>query len=62
MRTGNSGRCGQWVGEDYGADNIIYLYEQRKPRRTRDTRKADTFWNVIFVAACLSVLVVLFLH
>jgi len=28
----------------------------RKPDR------ADTFWNVLFIAACLSVVVVLFLH
>jgi hypothetical protein len=75
MRTGNNARYERWDDGDYGMENIIYLDDHRDQivceelhdyrkslRRMRKPDRADTFWNVLFIAACLSVVVVLFLH
>jgi hypothetical protein len=68
MRTGNTNRVYDWETEGYIGGNIIYLSEHlsviepRKPRSKKRSGGGDVFWNILFIAACLSVLVVLFLH
>jgi len=74
MQTENSLRYARRAGETGAADNIIYFSDLRKPEnyggledyrtlgRKRSADRTDTLWNVIFIAACLSVLAVLFLH
>ncbi len=51
------------------ANEIIYLRDRQahdrrrsRSRRRRNTGSSEVFWNVIFSALCLSVLVCLFLH
>ncbi|NLA87543.1 MAG: hypothetical protein GX847_09770 [Clostridiales bacterium] len=51
------------------ANDIIYLrgrqahhHRRRRGRRRRNAAGSEVFWNVIFSALCLSVLVCLFLH
>ena len=69
MKTGNANRIYDWETDDYiGGDNIIYLrghlspIEQKKPRDTKKNGGHDVFWNILYVVACLSVPVILFLH
>jgi hypothetical protein len=75
MRTENSRRIEDWE-DDFGLEsNIIYLCDHTETddgsnlkdyrkilRRRRPADKADRAWNAVFIVACLSVLVVLFLH
>jgi hypothetical protein len=71
MRTGSS-RI--WDEDADGMDNIIYLSDHRNTKgsnglrdyrralRRRQADRSDTLWNLVFIAACLSVLIILFLH
>lgn len=68
MRTVNTRRYDTW-DDEVRMNNIIYLRERyshsrRRPRsrRKQNADRPDLFWNVIFTALCLSVLVCLFLH
>jgi hypothetical protein len=68
MKSGNSSaELYDWAVEEEYENNIIYLRdyhpaETARPRVEKKNGGADTFWNLLFVGACLSVLVVLFLH
>lgn len=68
MRTVNTQRY-DIRDDEMRVNDIIYLqdrcaYDRRRPRsrRRRNAGRSDMFWNVIFSALCLSVLVCLFLH
>ena len=69
VRTDNARRIYDWETDDYiGGDNIIYLSEhlslneEKKSPIKKGRGRGDVFWNILFIAACLLVPVVLFLH
>lgn len=71
MRSANSQRTIEWAGSCTHTDNIIYFNEvselpdyraKLRRKKRRGESRADAFWNLLYVVACLSVLVVLFLH
>ena len=62
MKTGNSRKIEEWDTDAQVINRIIYIDEHRQARPRKKKKNSDTLWNVIFAVACLSVIVVLFLH
>ncbi len=62
MKMENSRSTEAWDMDGQVMNQIIYIGDHRKASLRKKEKNTDLFWNVIFAAACLSVLVILFLH
>ena len=62
MKIDSTRRMDAWDMDAQATNQIIYIGDHRKAGLRKKNKNNDTFWNVLFVAACVSVLVVLFLH